>query len=371
MKRVFKNIIIFNPFGIGDVIFSTPLIEALNHEYRDAKITYICNKRVRCMLQNNPYLKEILVFEKDDFRNLAKKSRIKLIAKFFGFLKKIRVIKADLMIDLSLNYQASFIMKLLGVPMRIGFNYRNRGKFLTDKLDLKGFENKHVVLYYLDLLKLLDIRYRDIFPKTFTSSTCDEWAERFIIESDLDNRFLVGIVPGGGRSWGEHARYRRWPASNFAHIADELINKFKVKVILFGGNREASLCSDIESLMTNTVVNMGGKTDIGQFMALIRKCRFILCNEGGPLHVAVALGVPSISIFGPVDEKVYGPFSYDMSRHIVVTDDIRCRPCYSRFKHKKCEPLDCLNNISEGKILDSIDALMKRIKDDEKDIVRA
>ena len=339
-----------------------PLIKALAENFPTTRINYICNERVYYLLKNNPHLNKIIIFEKDHFRNLMKNSKIKFLKEFVGFLKKIKSLKADLIIDLSLNYQASLIGKFLGIPKRIGFNYRNRGRFLTDKIDLEGFEEKHVVLYYLDFLKLLDIDIsKDTFPEMFISRDDDIWAKEFIRENGLDRKFILGVVPGGGKSWGKDAKYRRWPVLKFAHVIDKLIGNFNLSIILFGDKDEKELCNNMQSVIHNKVINLGGKTSLEQFMSLIKHCRLVLCNEGGSLHIAVALGMPTVSIFGPVDEKKYGPHSPGMSKHIIVSDRSKCKPCYSKFKYKKCDKIVCLDSISEDKVFDAVKTLMRRL----------
>ena len=156
MDKQIKKILLFNPFGIGDVLFSTPLIRELNKNYPQANLYYICNKRTKFLLQNNPYLTDVFVYEKDDFRQLWKESVLKCFKRIVKISSKIRTLKIDLMIDMTLNHQASLFMMLSGVKKRIGFNYKKRGIFLTDKIDLTGFDDKNVALYYLDLAK--DVR---------------------------------------------------------------------------------------------------------------------------------------------------------------------------------------------------------------------
>lgn len=362
MKDKIKNIIVFNPFGIGDVIFSTPIVRAIKNQIMDADITFIANKRVKFVLENNPFINRVLVYEKDDFRDMARKSKIKFFKEFYGFLKNIKKLNADLFIDLSLNYQASFMSMLLGVKKRIGFNYHNRGRFLTEKLPLEGFEKKHVCLYYLDILKLIGIKAENFYPETYTSKANDNYADQFIKNNNLEGKKIVGVIPGGGLSWGKNASYRRWPVNNFSDVSDKLAGEFKVSIVLFGDSNEADLCNQIEARVKHNVVNMGGKTNVGEFMALLKKCSFVICNEGGPLHIAVALGVPTVSIFGPVNELVYGPFATDMAKHIVVADRSKCEPCYSKFRHKKCYTQSCLHSLSQEKVLDAARKIFKGIK---------
>jgi len=370
LDKVYGNILIFNPFGIGDVIFSTPLVKAIKNAYPASTVTYICNKRGCCVLEHNPKVDKIIIYEKDDFRKIAGRSRILFLREFVRFIKTVKAADADLMIDLSLNHQASLAAKLMGIKRRIGFNFRDRGKFLTEKIELDGFDDKHVILYYLDVLKLIGINTEGLYPEAFTSDEQDEWAGRFFKENRIVDKQVIGIVPGGGKSWGADARYRRWPIAHFAHTVDKIIDRFGVSVLLFGDRTERKICENMKRLMKNNVINTGGQTNIGQFMALAKRCKLILCNEGGPLHIAVALGTPTVSIFGPVDENVYGPYSEREDMNLIVRDRSKCRPCYSRFKHTKCALVECLNAISVDNVFAAVKTLLERLGINEKNITK-
>jgi len=362
MLKTYKRILVVNTFGIGDVLFSTPLFKALKTSMPESAVDVMCNKRCKYILRNNKNIHEIIIFEKDEFRDVWHKSKIAFAKKFFDFVKKIKRKKYNLVIDLSLGYHISLLLKLLGVKQRIGFNYRNRGRFLTDKLNLDGFGKKHVVSYYLDLLNLIEVHIPEkAYPELVTSIDDDSWAHSFINKNKLDGIFVVAVIPGGGKSWGSDARYRRWPVSNFAHVADKLIDNFKIAIILFGDKDEAVICDNMESFMHHKVLNVGGKTDLGQFISLVNQCDLILCNEGGPLHISVALKKPTVSIFGPVDEKNYGPYAEEMSDQIIVSNRDKCKPCYSKFKHNRCDTVTCLESISQDKVYSAVAGLIKRI----------
>ena len=357
-----KKILIFNPFGIGDVIFSTPLIEMLRENYPDSEIYYICNKRVRDVLRHNPGLKKVFVFEKDEFREMLRRSKIRSCVTIGRFLMDIKRLNADLFIDLSLNFRAALIAKLMGMRRRIGLNYKNRGRFLTGKIDIEGFEGKHVAYHYMDVLKLAGIGQSNCYPKAYVGAEDEAWAENFFREAGLTGSHIVGIIPGGGRSWGADSRYRRWPVSNFAHLTDKILGAYDCRIMVLGDESEKPLCDNIQKLMKGSVVNAGGRTTVGQFMALLKRCEFVVCNEGGPLHIAVALDVPTVSIFGPVDEKVYGPLSADPDMHIVVSQRLKCSPCYSKFKHTKCELIECINSLTVEKMYGAVLSMMENVK---------
>jgi ADP-heptose:LPS heptosyltransferase len=95
--------------------------------------------------------------------------------------------------------------------------------------------------------------------------------------------------------------------------------------------------------MNNSVVSLVGNTTIGQYLALLSRCHLVVMNDGGPLHMAVAAGTKTVSLIGPVDEHVYGP--YPVNGHQIVTTPIACRPCYRQFRRADCEHIGCLAQI--------------------------
>ena len=357
-----RRILIINPFGIGDVLFTTPVVGLLRKKFSDSFIGYICNKRVEEVLVTNPDLDEVFVFEKGEYRNLWKESKLMCIKKFVSFLKEIRRRKFDLAIDFSLGHQYSLFLKMIGVPRRVGFNYKNRGRFLTDKVDIDGFSEKHVAEYYMDLVSFLGIEpEKDGKFQMFPSDDDRRWVERFLADNGIKkDDLIIGIVPVGGTSWGEDAFYKHWPEDKFAEVSDELSKRYNARVIILGDSSEQDKCKNVMSLMENKPLMACGRTTLRQFAALLSKCKLIICNDGGPLHVAVSQGTKTVSIFGPVDEKVYGPYP-PSEDHIVITKAISCRPCYKRFRVPRCESLDCLTKINPDEVLHAVEKNLQMI----------
>lgn len=349
------RILIINPFGIGDALFSTPLVANLREAYPESYIGYICNIRAKDVLYDNPQINEIFVFEKDEYRDLWKQAKFKCIKKFIAFLIKIKRKRFDLAIDLSLGHQYNLFLWLIGIKKRIGYNYRNRGRFLTHKIDISGYNDKPIADYYLDLLKFLDIKSKR-FNLTMSVPAKDRnWVDEFFNNNGLKgDDLIVGIVPAGGASWGRNFSYRHWPMENYAEVADRLITELNAKIIIFGDSSEQNICRRVQDTMQEKAISACGKTSLKQFAALLGKCNLVVCNDGGPLHVAVSQNVFTVSVFGPVDERVYGPYPPG-PEHIVVSKAINCRPCYRRFKLPACtRDRQCIKDISAQEVFDVI-----------------
>ncbi len=345
----FKKVLIINIFGIGDVLFSTPLISNIKAAFPDCFIGYICNKRAAPLLSANPKINKIFLYERDEFNRVYAQSKIAFLKKMTGILGEIRREKFDVVIDLSLNTHAQFLMWFLGIKTRIGFNYKNRSPLLNHPVKLEGYEGRHVVDYYLSLLDALGIPKKNNRMELIINDSDKDWAAVKLSDFQIKkNDFLVAVVPGGGASWGKDANFKRWSTENYAQLADKMIEKFSAKVILLGDSFEEELCRRVMGAMHKSA-NIVCGVSLGQFAAILSMCKLALVNDGGPLHVAVAVSTRTASIFGPVDERVYGP--YPQGRHIIIKKNLACQPCYRRFKLADCRHHNCLNSLSVNEVM--------------------
>jgi len=357
MKR--ERILIFNPFGIGDVLFTSPLIANLRSVFPAAHLAYLCNRRTQPILTNNSLIGRVHVFEKDEWRKIKRQSKLKFAKHVLGFFGELKREKFDLVFDLSLNSQYGAFLKMAGIKNRIGYNFKKRGRFLTDSFDLPdGYRHKHMVEYYLSLLALIKVKPGNCRMEYFLATQDIEFSKMIMEKYHFGEKPLVGIIPGGGASWARDAFKKRWPADKFASLAKKIIYGLRADVVIFGSRDEYDLCSHIESELNFKVINLCGKITLNQFAALCARCKLIVTNDGGPLHVAVALEIPTVSLFGPVDEKVYGPYPLS-DKHIVVKEDLKCRPCYQCFRLPPCEhEYKCIQGIDVERVFSSCQKLL-------------
>ncbi len=355
-----RKILIANIFGVGDVLFTTPLIRNIKEQRPDAVIGYLGNRRTEELLRCHPLIDKIFVYERDEFEMTLRQSKWLWLRKVRDLTGNIRRENYDAALNLSLNPNLTFLMWAAGIKRRIGFAYKNRGAFLTTRIPLKGYESKHVVEYYLDALSRLGCEPGHRPLEMFVPSDDVRWARDY-----LEGRGLftggggVAIVPGGGASWGRDAGYKRWPAECYAQLTDKIIEKFKLAVILLGSPRERELCERVAGLASYPVcAELAGKTTLMRFAALLKECRLAVVNDGGPLHVAVAAGTKTVSLFGPVDEKVYGPYPRD--GHRVITGGVACRPCYRRFRMPGCQHHLCLHTIDPDDVLLAVEEMLEQ-----------
>ena len=343
---MYKRILIINPFGIGDVLFSTPLISAIKEKYSGSYIAYICNIRTKEILETNPDVDEVFVFERDEYRSLLKKSKIKALKRLLSFWMEIKKRRFDLLLDLSLGKEYAFFSWLIGIKERRGFNYKGRGRFSTHKVAFEGFNDKPVAEYYLDIISEPSaISHQPSATVLLTTDKDEACVDDFLKKAGVGvHDVLVGIAPGGGASYGkEKAHYKRWAPEKFALLSDR-IESSGARLILMGGPKERDLIKDVALKMQNKPL-IASDMKIREIAYLIKKCKALICNDGGLLHIAVSQDTPTISMFGPTDENVYGPYP-SSKRHVIIKSNADCRPCYKRFRLPECRTIKCMGDIS-------------------------
>lgn len=341
-----KKILLINPYGIGDALFTTPVISTIKLNFPDSILGYWCNNRVKNLFKNDQNINKIFALSRGDLKNIYKNSKLEGIKEFLCLASNIKKERFDISLDFSQDHRYSLISKLLGIKKRVGFNYKNRGRFLTDKIDIDGYTDKHVVEYYLDLLKFLGIEQKK-YNLYLDVSKSDRLKSKILKLTALGERDLaVGIVPGAGASWGKDAGLKHWPVSFYAQLADKIIDVFNAKILILADAQERSLAARVLAAMRNKATDLAGKLDLEELIAAINNLHLLITNDGGPLHIAAALGKKTISFFGPVDQKVYGPYPPDEKSHIVLRKDLDCSPCYVNFRLNPCQRnKECLKTI--------------------------
>jgi lipopolysaccharide heptosyltransferase II len=333
----FKKILIINPYGIGDVLFTTPVISNLRLVYPQAAIAYLANRRTADILKYNPDIARVFVYERDEF--------VGKYQKYLELFNSIKQQKFNVAFDFSLNSSFGFLSAACGIKKRVGFDYRQRGRFLTDRVPLSGYEEKHVVEYYLGLLRAAQVPIKTRQIKLDVPDRDIQWAKEWLNRHNIDHaKPLIAVLPGGGASWGKAAKNKRWAPLKYAHLIDKIIENFDAAIILMGDLKEEELCREVVSLVHFPLHSAVGETSLLGLAALLMQCQGAVVNDGGSLHVAAAVGVKTVSIFGMVDPQVYGP--YPMANHTVVQKGLPCQPCYRRFRMARCGHISCLRDLS-------------------------
>ena len=203
--------------------------------------------------------------------------------------------------------------------------------------------------YYLDLVTCLGVDTKKRQPEIFLSSDEKEKAYNLLEKAGVnpENR-IIGIHPGG------HYESQRWPIREFAAISDYLIASNSIKVILFAGREEKQLMSEFKDYAVKTPIVLEDLS-LREFMSTLSHCSLVLCNNSGPLHIATALNIPTVSTMGPTIPYHWWPYG---KNHIVLRKDLDCSPC----KKGICETHECMKLIQANDFLSAVEVQLKHLR---------
>ncbi|MGR3292469.1 MAG: glycosyltransferase family 9 protein [Candidatus Scalindua sp.] len=342
-----KSILVVRLDRIGDMVMTTPIFRALKEKWPDVQVTVLTNPINKNIIINNPFIDYILVYDRE---NMHKGFNSRII-----FFRSIREREFDLVIDPYLDYElkTSFITRFVGNRFRLGFEFAGREIFYNIRYDANVFpastEKKHMIDYNLDLVTCLGVETKQRQPEIFLGSDEKEKAYNLLEKAGVnpENR-IIGIHPGG------HYESQRWPIKKFAAISDCLITNYGIKVILFAGREEKPLMSEFKDYAVETPIILNDLS-LREFMSTLSHCSLFLCNNSGPLHIATALNIPTVSTMGPTIPYHWWP---NGKNHIVLRKDLDCSPC----KKGICKTHECMELITTNDFLSAVEVQLKHLK---------
>ncbi len=340
----YRRILIVRTDRIGDVLLSTPVIKALRQKYPQAYISMVVSPYARDIVEANPYLDEVIIYDKD----IKHKSWMRSF-KFASRLKKKRF---DLAIILHPTNRMHLIAFLAGIPLRLGYN-RKFG-FLNNLREKHTKQEglRHEVEYNLDLLSDLGVggNARDLFMPIKTES--EEWAKDLLASNGIkDTDKLLAINPGAS------CPSKIWPADRFAQVAEILAKRHNFRILIVAGAKDIPLANMVAQKLGDRALNLSGKTSVSHLASILKRCSLFISNDSGPVHIASSLGVPVISIFGRnqpgLSPRRWGPLG---KRDKYLHKDVGCIQCLA---HNCKKEFICLKAISVEDVLSAAESILK------------
>ena len=306
-----NKILIIRIDGIGDLLNSTPAIALLRESYPSAEITVLARPLNAPVLIGNPDVDRILIFDED--------GRHRGIRAQLQFYRELRRERFQLVVAMQTAMWSHFVAFLSGAPYRLGRYQKRFRSTLTHAW--RGQYRKgetHEVDRNLELVRLIcqgEGKRELVFhlsPDEIATAKTHLAACGICPET-----FLIGIHPGGS------SIDKRWPEGQYAELADRLSHQYNATILLLRGPEEAELARNIQKAMKSDVIPYAPET-IRELGALLSCCDLVVCNDSGPMHLAAALDVPLVAIFGPTDHVAWHPLSENAS---IVRRDMPCWPC--------------------------------------------
>jgi heptosyltransferase-3 len=340
-----EKILVVRTDRIGDVILSTPVLEAIKSSYPKSHITMMISPYTKDVVKNNPRVDDVII---DDYENIHRG-----MGGFFRLIKKVRGERFDVGVLLYPTFRLAILFFLSGIRYRIGTGYRLYQIFFNRKIYRHRRKNlKHESDYNMDMLRPLGIKPQRILPEVYLSNDEEIFADQIFKDFDIGKKdIMVAIHPGSGSS------SLNLPIKRFAQTADSLIEDVKAKIIITGTEREKRLADLMESQMRNKPINLVGKTNVRQLASLLKKVDVLISNSTGPMHLSSALGTPTVAIFCPIFAA--GPIRWGPlgeGNEVILPPVPICFKC----KPKSCPYYDCMDQIKAEQIVSKVKAILKQ-----------
>ena len=280
-----KRILVIRLDRIGDVLLSTPVLEALRAAYPSAFIAMMVRPPCQELLEGHPAVHEVLVYEKDGAHHG--------ILATIAFAWRLRRMRFDTALILHPSHRSHWIAALAGIPVRIGWD-RKGGWLLTTRLfHTKDEGRKHELDYTLDLLDTVGVPPTTRRPTMIPSAKAQAAVHQWLASQGVgaDEAVVVCHPSASGPE-------KRWPAEAFAAVADRLISEAHVRIVLVAGAQGRADCEAVARAMRAAPLRADGVLDLQELAALLARARLLISNDSGPVHVAVSQGTPVIALFG-------------------------------------------------------------------------
>lgn len=360
------SILLLRPDHLGDLLFSTPALRLLRRELPQARLTMMVGPWGRQVMAHSPYLDELLVCEFPGFTRKPKPSPLQPYIYLWRQARLISRLGFNLSAILRFDHWwGGLLAYLAGIPRRIGYGLPETTPFLTTSLPYRG--DQHEVRQNLELARAISAALggspaQETEEPAYTSNPLEfcptpeeeDWADRFLEGHGLAGTSPIAIHPGAG------AAVKLWQAEGWGRVAGALSGRRHTAVVLTGSPQEVELCRQVASAARCPTIMAAGMTTLGQLGALYRRCALVLGPDSGPLHLAVAVGSPTIHLFGPADRRKFGPWG-DPTRHRVLTAGLACIPC-NRLDYRPGELAahPCVRLIEAGQVIATAEEILGR-----------
>jgi heptosyltransferase-2 len=350
-----QKILIVQPNWVGDAVMATPTLRALRELYQQSHISYLMRRYVKDLYNGMPWADQVITYR-------TGKTKSKTGKGMFDLAARLRAGKFDLAVLLPNSFQSALVCKMANIPRIFGYERDGRGFLLSDRLlpvkDKGKFVPSPIVHAYLGLARYLGSSSRDVRMQLFVTEPERREAQAALARSGLDLELnrpaasgrppLVVLNPGA-----QYGAAKLWKAEYFAELADRLIDELGATVLLSAAPKERAIVDAIQRHMKHAAVDLSTKgVTLGSLKEIIRRCDLMVTNDTGPRHIAAAMDVPVVTVFGPTHPE-WTEIYYAKERQVAVK--VFCGPC-----QKKVCPLDhrCMTRVTPAIVWDAATQLL-------------
>lgn len=314
--------LLIRPDHLGDVLLATPAMRALKALRPHAEIHVLAGPWSADILETCDAVDQILTIPFPGFSRSPNPNLRSPYELAWDTGRKLRLLRYSAALILRPDHWwGALVAWLAGIPVRIGYALPDVAPFLTNRVPV---QRVHAVRQSAMLVERLTGTALDesSLALRYTVSADDRaWVQGYLSEHDLQVGDRLIVLHAGAGS-----PIKLWDPQRWATVADRLAGQASARIILTGGEAEIPLARAIAGHMTAPPIVMAGDTRIGTLAALLERSALALGPDSGPLHLAAAVGTPTVALFGPADPDEFRPWG-PSARHLVLTSEIGCRPC--------------------------------------------
>ncbi len=346
----FRRILLIKLSAVGDVVHTFPVLNQLRRRYPAAQIDWLVKPQIADLVRHHPAVNNVILFHDREWRSVRTMARGVTLG--MQLLRQLRSTRYDLVIDMHGQVRTAIAAAATGAAVRIGFDRpRKSVRAVTDrKLPPNVYDHAWIGaregswLAYTHRIPIdtLEMHAVDRYLRVgtllgFADSKVDF---SFAVPAEASAQVDLLLAQNGIASRGPASRFalmspgtvwetKQWPAEKFAAVAQAFIDG-GLPVVLAGSPADDAACGAVAARAPEAK-NLCGRTSLAELAALIGRCEVAITNDSGPMHMAVALGRPTVTVFGPTDALWIGPYRRNDS---VATANVACAPCYLRqLKH--------------------------------------
>jgi heptosyltransferase-2 len=328
------RVLVLEYWNLGDIVMELPFLQNLRIQYPKAHIVLLTSPKVAPLIEHQGLVDQVVVVRVPWAQHYSRWRKYNpfspLWLELLRTLKSLHRERFDLAFSARADIRDNCMMWLAEVRQRVGYEYGGGGFFLTD-IVLPDLEHPHLSERWLKLIEHFGKPILERRPRLRLTQEEERLADQYLVECGIQNgEFLIGIHPGA------RSATRQWGEENFLTLAERLQAQFPDKILWFSDpNQQSPALNGIHAgLDPNRLLPLS--LPLRQFMAVLQRCRLFICNDSGPMHIASALDVPVVAIFGPTEPAWFGPLGDN--NHVVIRPGFWCRPCfdYCHFDQPYC-----------------------------------
>ncbi len=346
-----KKILTIKMGAVGDLIMASAFFESVRQNFPRARISHLVSDRIYHTIKENPNIDRFILADSD---KIYKRGWVSRLRETFRLLSLLRKERFDMVFILHWAWPFYLLTFLCNIPVRVGFHRKWEGLFLTHRVRPHLDQNNREA--YLNLIRVLgkSAQYRK--SRYYLSEREDRFLETFIRENRIGaDEQVIALAPGGGRNIKQIMLTRLWPVDRYIDLLDKILEAGSYRIVLIAGPEDGQVIQPILERYPQCIDTRA--LSFNEKASILRRCRLLVGNDSAPIHMSMAVGVPTYSLWGPTNPNRYAD---SLPKHTRFFKKIECSPCYAYGEFPDCRDNLCMQAISVAEVWEALQGALSR-----------